>query len=119
MVTLTLMFDPALLRVRLVQEGGFMRSGGVNASFTNQIAPGRVDVTISRPDGAAPASGTGLLAAIVLDAIAPGMATLTLNGTGAGPGATAMGLQFRPVTVSIQPRGGGLSDRGWTGTPGR
>ena len=37
------------------------------------------------------------------DAVAPGNATLTLSGAGSGPGGTAMGLQFRPVTLTIQP----------------
>jgi hypothetical protein len=101
-LTLTLTFNPALLRVRSVQEGSFMRSGGITATFTQQIAPGRVDVTISRAADATGASGTGLLAAVVLDPIAPGSATLTLNGTGTGPGGTAMGLAFRPVTIPIQ-----------------
>jgi general secretion pathway protein D len=102
-VSLTLTFDPALLRVRSVQEGSFMRSGGANAAFTQQIAPGRVDITITRASDATGASGTGLLAAVLLDAVAPGSATLTLSGTGSGPGGTAMGLQFRPVTLTIQP----------------
>jgi general secretion pathway protein D len=102
MVTLTLTFDPALLRVRSVQEGSFMRTGGVTATFTQQVSPGRVDVTITRSADATGASGTGLLAGIVFDAIAPGTATLTLSGTGMGPGSTAMGLQFRPVTVTVQ-----------------
>jgi hypothetical protein len=101
-LTLTLTYDSAVLRVRTVQEGSFMRSGGATATFTQQIAPGRVDVTITRSSDATGASGTGLLAAIVLDAIAPGTATLSLNGTGTGPGNTAMGLQFRPVTIAVQ-----------------
>jgi len=102
MVTLTLQFDAALLRVRTVQEGGFMRSGGISATFTQQVSPGRVDITITRSSDATGVSGTGLLAGIVFDAIAPGNATLTLSGTGTGPGGTAMGLQFRPVTVTVQ-----------------
>jgi len=101
-VTLTLTFDPALLRVRTVQEGSFMRLGGAAATFTQQVAPGRVDVTITRSGDATGASGTGLLAAVAFDALAPGTATLSLSGTGTGPGSTAMGLQFRPVTVTIQ-----------------
>jgi general secretion pathway protein D len=102
-VSLTLTFDPALLRVRSVQEGSFMRSAGANAAFTQQIAAGRVDITITRAGDATGASGTGLLAAVLFDAVAPGNATLTLSGAGSGPGGTAMGLQFRPVTLAIQP----------------
>ncbi len=101
-VTLTLTYDASLLRVRAVQEGSFMRSGGANASFTQQVSPGRVDVIISRASDATGASGAGLLAALVFDAIAPGTAMLTLSGTGTGPGNTPMGLQFRPVTIAIQ-----------------
>jgi hypothetical protein len=101
-ISLTLTFDPTLLRVRSVQEGSFMRLGGVNASFTQQISAGRVDITITRPGDATGASGTGLVAALLFDAVAPGMSTLSLSGAGTGPGGTPMGLQFRPVTISVQ-----------------
>ncbi|MGE3706785.1 MAG: secretin N-terminal domain-containing protein [Vicinamibacterales bacterium] len=103
MITVTLTFDPAMLRVRTVQEGGFMRSGGANAVFTQQVSPGRVDVTITRATDSTGASGTGLLGAVLFDAIAPGTATLTMSGSATGPGGTPMGLQFRPTTVAIQP----------------
>jgi hypothetical protein len=102
MITVTLTFDPALLRVRTVQEGSFMRSGGANAAFTQQVSPGRVDITIARPADSTGASGTGLLGAVLLDAVAPGISPLTLSGSGTGPGGTAMGLQFRPVSVTVQ-----------------
>src|SRR5207244_10934331 len=47
MISLTLTFDPAILRVRSVQEGSFMRSGSgaANATFVPQVNPGRVDIT--------------------------------------------------------------------------
>ena len=61
----------------------------------NEFAAGAGDAT--------GASGTGLLGAILVDAVAPGNATLTLSGAGTGPGGTPMGLQFRPVTITIQP----------------
>ena len=102
-ISLTLTFDPALLRVRSVQEGSFMRTGGSNAAFAQQISPGRVDVTITRAGDATGASGTGLLAAVLFDTLAPGNTTVTLSGAGSGPGGTPMGLQFRPITVSVQP----------------
>src|SRR5262249_39173046 len=85
-VTLTLVYATALLRGRSVQEGSFMRSGGANATFTQQGTPasGRVDITITRAADATGASGTGLLGAVLFDAIAPGTATLTLSGVGTG-----------------------------------
>ena len=102
-VTLTLTYDPALLRVQAVTEGAFMRSGGAAATFTQQVGAGRIDFTITRSADAVGATGTGPLGAVLFDAIAPGTATLSLSGAATGPGGTAMGLQFRPVTVSIQP----------------
>jgi hypothetical protein len=102
-ITLTLTFDPAILRVRAVNEGGFMRSGGASATFTQQVGTGRVDVTIARSADSVGASGQGVLGGIVFDAVAPGNVTLSLSGAATGPGGTAMGLQFRPVTVLVQP----------------
>jgi hypothetical protein len=101
-ITLTLTYDPMLLRVRSAQEGSFMRLGGAAATFTQQLSPGRVDVTIARSADATGATGTGLLAAVVFDALAPGTATLSLSGAGTGPGGTSMSLQFRPVTIAVQ-----------------
>jgi type II secretory pathway component GspD/PulD (secretin) len=101
-VTLTLTFDNRFLRVRTVQEGSFLRSGSANVTFSQQVNGNRVDITISRGADATGVSGTGLLAAILFEAIAPGTATLTLSGSATGPGNTAMGLQFRPVTVTVQ-----------------
>jgi type II secretory pathway component GspD/PulD (secretin) len=101
-VTLTLTFDNRFLRVRTVQEGSFLRSGGANVTFSQQVNGNRIDITISRGADATGVSGTGLLAAILFDAIAPGTGTLTLSGSATGPGNTAMGLQFRPVTVTVQ-----------------
>jgi general secretion pathway protein D len=102
-ITVTLTFDPALLRPRTVSEGGFMRSGGASATFNNVVGNGRVDIIIARASDATGATGTGLLASILFDAIAPGTSTLGLSGSATGPGGILMGLQFRPATVTIQP----------------
>ena len=48
------------------------------------------------------ASGSGVLAVVLFDAVAPGSVTLSLSGAATGPGGTAMGLQFRPVTINVQ-----------------
>jgi hypothetical protein len=103
-VTLTLTFDPTKLRVRTVQEGSFMRTGGADVRFVQQVAgdAGRIDITLTRAGDATGASGTGLLAAVLFDAIATGPATLTLSGAATGPGGAPMGLQFRPVTITVQ-----------------
>jgi hypothetical protein len=101
-ITLTLIFDPTKLRVRTVQEGSFMRVGGANVTFTQQVNDNRIDITLVRSADATGASGTGLLAVVLFDAIGPGGATLSLSGTATGPGGTPMGLRFTPVTVNVQ-----------------
>ena len=102
-VSLTLTYDPTKLRVRSVQQGSFMRTGGIDPVFSSQTnTPGRIDITLSRAGDATGASGTGLLAAVLFDAIAPGTATLTTSGAATGPGGTAMGLQFQPIMVIVQ-----------------
>ena len=101
-LTLTLTFDSTKLRVRSVNEGSFMRAGGVNVTFTQQASGNRIDITLARASDATGASGTGLLAAILFDAIAPGSVTLQMSGSATGPGGAAMGLRFSPVTVNVQ-----------------
>jgi hypothetical protein len=104
-VTLTLLFDPTKLRVRAVQEGSFMRADATITTFGQQVdtAAGRVDIAIARAGDATGASGTGLLGAVLFDAIAPGAVTFIVSGSATGPGGTPMGLQFRPVTITVQP----------------
>jgi hypothetical protein len=101
-VTLTLVFDPTKLRVRSVQEGSFLRAGGVSVVFSQAVSGNRIDISLARGADATGASGSGVLAAILFDAIAPGPATLTLSGTATGPGGAGMGLRFTPVTVTVQ-----------------
>jgi hypothetical protein len=101
-ITLTLIFDPTKLRVRTVQEGSFMRMGGANVTFSQQVNGNRIDITLVRSSDATGASGTGLLAAVLFDAVAPGSVTLSLSGTASASGGTQMGLRFTPVTVNIQ-----------------
>jgi len=79
-----------------------MRSGGVTVAFAQQVSGGRIDITLTRSSDATGASGTGLLAAVLFDAVGAGTATLSLAGSATGPGGTAMGLQFRPVAVTVQ-----------------
>ena len=79
-----------------------MRAGGVSVTFGQQVNGNRIDITMARAADATGASGTGLLAAVLFDAIAPGSATLTLSGTATGPAGTAMGLRFTPVSITVQ-----------------
>ena len=79
-----------------------MRAGGVSVAFSQQVNGNRIDITLARGADITGASGTGLLAAVLFDAITPGTATFTLSGSATGPGGVTMGLRFTPVTVTIQ-----------------
>lgn len=104
-VALTVTYNPAVIRVRTVQEGSFMRTGGSNASFTQQGDPngGRVDIAILRPGDATGVAGTGVLAALVFDAVAPGNANLMITGTATAPGGAPLPMQFMtPPAVTVR-----------------
>ncbi len=104
MVTLTVTFNPSVLRVRNVQEGTFMRQGGVTANFTPRIdvATGRVDIAVARSGDQAGASGSGLLAALLFDAVGPGSSLIQVSGVASNPEGTALPLQFTPVSVTVR-----------------
>jgi hypothetical protein len=103
-VSLSLTYDPAILRVRTVQEGSFLRQGGVAVTFAQQVdaSAGRLDITMTRTNDAVGASGSGLLAAVLVEPLAPGSATLTLSGVATSPQGTPMPLTFAPATVAVK-----------------
>jgi len=104
-VSLTLTFNPSALRVRSVQEGSFMRAGGVAATFTQQVdgAGGRVDIAIVRSGDATGVAGTGLLGAVLFDAVGGGPANLSITGAASGPRGTPVQLQFAtPAAVTVR-----------------
>jgi general secretion pathway protein D len=98
-LSLTMTFNPAVLRVRAVQEGSFMRAGGAQAAFTQMVdsTTGRVDIAIVRAGDATGVAGTGLLAAVLFDAVGAGPANFTVTGTATAPGGTAASLQVAPA----------------------
>jgi hypothetical protein len=81
-----------------------MSQGGLEVSFTQEVdtAAGRIDITATRNNDATGASGAGLLAAVLFDAVGVGSVTLTTSGTALTPGGAPLALQFRPATVNVQ-----------------
>jgi len=100
-LSLTITFNSAALRVRAVQEGSFMRAGGVQATFTQMVdaTTGRIDIAVVRTGDATGVAGTGLLAALVFDAVGGGAANLSVTGTATAPGGTPASLQITPVSA--------------------
>jgi type II secretory pathway component GspD/PulD (secretin) len=98
-VSLTVTYNPSVLRIRVAQEGPFLRSGGIQAAFTQQGDPsaGRLDIAIIRPGDVTGVAGTGLLAALLFETVGPGPANLTVNGSASAPGGAPVALQFAPI----------------------
>jgi hypothetical protein len=92
------------VRVRSVQEGTFMRQGGVAPAFSQQVdeKSGRVDIVITRPGDQTGASTSGLLAALLLEPLAAGTGSLSLSGSAAVPGGAPVALQFVPAGITVR-----------------
>ena len=104
-VSLTLTYDPNVLRVRSVQEGSLMRAGGVMATFNQQVNGnvGRIDIAIVRVGDATGVAGTGLLSAVLFDAVGAGNASFNLAATASAPGGAPLTLQVNPIpAVSVR-----------------
>jgi type II secretory pathway component GspD/PulD (secretin) len=103
-VSVTVTYNPSVLRVRTVQEGSFMRQGGVSAQFTQQVDPttGRIDIAIARTSDGTGASGVGLLAAVLFDPVVPGPANIAVSGTATAPDGSPLPLQFPAVAISVK-----------------
>jgi general secretion pathway protein D len=103
-LSVTITYNPALVRVRSVQEGSFMRQGGVTASFSQQIdaVAGRVDITVVRSQDVVGASGTGLVAALVVEPVAAGSTSFGTAGTASAPGGAPIMVTSTPVAVTVK-----------------
>jgi len=103
-MSVSLTYNPALVRVRSVQEGPFFRQGGASPTFNQQVDAnaGRVDISVTRGSDPTGASGTGLLAALVFDAVAPGTATFTLTGVSAQADGRTLPVTFIPASVTVR-----------------
>jgi type II secretory pathway component GspD/PulD (secretin) len=103
-LSLSITFNPAVLKVRTINEGTFMRQGGVAAVFAPRIdaAAGRVDIAVSRTGDQMGASGIGVIAAIMFDAIAPGSSQISVSGVANTPEGTPVALSCSPVTVTVR-----------------
>lgn len=103
-LTLSITYNPTLMRVRTVQEGTFMRQGGVTPTFNSQTdeRAGRIDIVITRPADKVGASTAGLLAALLVEPVAAGTGTLSLSGSASIPGGAAAALQFLPAGITVR-----------------
>jgi general secretion pathway protein D len=103
-VTLSITYNPALIRVRNVQEGTFMRQGGASPAFSNQVddKSGRIDIVIARPGDKTGASASGLLAALLIEPITAGTGAFSVSGSATIPGGAPAALQVLPAGITVR-----------------
>ena len=103
-VTLSVTYNPALIRVRSVQEGTFMRQGGASPAFNSQIDEkgGRVDIVVTRPGDQTGASTGGLIAALLVEPLSAGTGSLSVSGAATIPGGTGAAIQFLPAGITVR-----------------
>ncbi len=80
---LVITFDPKVLKVLNILDGGFMKQDGVDASFVPvwDNRNGKIAITIDRRGGERGRSGTGILANIIFQAVSPGKCSLRFEPT--------------------------------------
>ena len=106
-LTLSITYNPAVVRVRNVQEGTFMRQSGAAPAFSSQIddRSGRIDIVITRPGdktGASTAGLAGLVSALLVEPVTAGTSSLGLSGSATLPGGTTAALQFLPAGITVR-----------------
>tara|TARA_B100001123_G_scaffold441920_1_gene584251 strand:- start:20037 stop:22301 length:2265 start_codon:yes stop_codon:yes gene_type:complete len=102
-LTLSLDYDPSRLRVRTVQEGSFMRQGGAEVVFAQQADTdeGRLDLALTRTDDVLGASGSGIIAGVLFEALESGETTLNLSGFGLTGSGSPASVEFGSTTLTV------------------
>ncbi len=104
-ITVTVTYDPAVLKADAVVQGSFMQQGGATPTFAPKIdaAAGRIDIVVARSADQPGATGAGLIAGIVFKAVGPGTAKISVVGVAATPEGRAIPVQpGPPATVVVK-----------------
>lgn len=103
-LTLTVTYNPAVIRATVVNEGSVMRADGATTTFVPRIDPstGRIDLVVTRPGDRVGATGGGLLASIVFEAIGPGQSQIAVAGVGMNAAGQQVPLQLVPATIIVK-----------------
>ena len=102
--TVTITYDPKVLRAINVSPGAFMGQGGVQPTFVPKIdeATGRIDIAVARPATAPGASGTDWLAGIVFQAVGPGQSRISVTAVLMTAAGQPIPVQTTPATVVVK-----------------
>ena len=79
------------------------RRGVESPPYAHSVAgAGRVDIAVVRTGDSAGASGAGLLAALMFDAVGEGNSLIQVSGVASTPEAVPIQLQFSPASVTVR-----------------
>jgi general secretion pathway protein D len=103
-LTLTITYNPLVLRTPTVTQGSFMSQGGAVPTFAPQVDTnaGRIDLAFVRPQGQATLSATGLIGAIAFVGGAPGMTDVTITGIATGASGQTVALEFSNIRLVVK-----------------
>jgi general secretion pathway protein D len=104
-VPLQISYDPKMLQVVNVSNGGFLSQDGQAVALVHRDddTTGTLQITATRPPGAGGISGQGSIVTLTLVAKAPGQSTLTIAKGGVrDPGMQSAPAAGAAVTVTVQ-----------------
>jgi general secretion pathway protein D len=101
--SLVLTFDPRILKLKDVLEGGGLRQLGENVPFIKSISGGTCTIGFSNPAGGRGFKGRGVLAVLVFTSVGQGQASLGFTSATAGsPMGRAIVLETGEASVNIR-----------------
>jgi general secretion pathway protein D len=101
--SLAVTFDPSVLKLKDVLEGGSLRQLGENVPFLKSISEGSCTIGFSTPAGGRGFKGRGVLAVLVFESQNQGTTSLGFSSaTAGGPMGQAIVLQTAEARVSIR-----------------
>ena len=101
----TVTFNPQVMRLKEVTPGVLLRQGGGNMPFFKNIdnASGSCTLGYTSPDMIKGLSGSGPMAILLFESVAPGEGTVTALSVAAnGPGGKPVTFEVRPARVVIR-----------------
>ncbi|ODS59461.1 MAG: hypothetical protein ABS36_00555 [Acidobacteria bacterium SCN 69-37] len=103
-LSLTVTYDPSVVREPTVTPGSFMGQGGAQSSFVPGIdaTAGRIDLAFARPTVGAGATGNGLLAAISFRAGEAGSTEIRITGVATTSKGLAIPIEFAATRITVQ-----------------
>ena len=103
-VSLTVTYDPAVLRAVTVSQGAHMQQGGATTMFAPKIdaAAGRVEIAIARPFDRPGASGSGIVAGISFEAVKPGTSAIGISGVLTTTTGQTVAAQMVAASVTVK-----------------